>query len=179
MFFFFSSRRRHTTFKCDWSSDVCSSDLICDQAARICLLNGAIHPVEIALYPPPPKPASHGRGNFITDGVTEEGWVPGDGPNLALHDFFNVGRFLSVDQISDELFRRHAHHHAQTLAQRGVQERTRWRRVGNSDGIEAVGGHLTKVRLNPQKILVLSSLIIWTKCPVTYPFHVELFIACK
>src|SRR2546430_7621060 len=28
-FFFFSSRRRHTRFDCDWSSDVCSSDL-CD-----------------------------------------------------------------------------------------------------------------------------------------------------
>src|SRR3989475_9050424 len=28
LFFFFSSRRRHTRFDCDWSSDVCSSDLI-------------------------------------------------------------------------------------------------------------------------------------------------------
>src|SRR5690242_12648280 len=27
-FFFFSSRRRHTRLTCDWSSDVCSSDLI-------------------------------------------------------------------------------------------------------------------------------------------------------
>src|SRR5436190_3426217 len=27
-FFFFSSRRRHTRSLCDWSSDVCSSDLI-------------------------------------------------------------------------------------------------------------------------------------------------------
>src|SRR5260370_14028689 len=26
-FFFFSSRSRHTRFKCDWISDVCSSDL--------------------------------------------------------------------------------------------------------------------------------------------------------
>src|SRR4030065_1870790 len=26
--FFFSSRRRHTRCKCDWSSDVCSSDLV-------------------------------------------------------------------------------------------------------------------------------------------------------
>src|SRR2546427_12645732 len=26
-YFFFSSRRRHTRFDCDWSSDVCSSDL--------------------------------------------------------------------------------------------------------------------------------------------------------
>src|SRR2546430_5392846 len=30
--FFFSSRRRHTRFDCDWSSDVCSSDLA-DQPA--------------------------------------------------------------------------------------------------------------------------------------------------
>src|SRR5579862_2167435 len=29
-FFFFSSRRRHTRWNCDWSSDVCSSDLEAD-----------------------------------------------------------------------------------------------------------------------------------------------------
>ena len=28
MFFFFSSRRRHTRYWRDWSSDVCSSDLV-------------------------------------------------------------------------------------------------------------------------------------------------------
>src|SRR2546430_13127963 len=34
--FFFSSRRRHTRFDCDWSSDVCSSDLDTDgQAAQV------------------------------------------------------------------------------------------------------------------------------------------------
>src|SRR2546430_9898731 len=32
-FFFFSSRRRHTRFDCDWSSDVCSSDLILSSIA--------------------------------------------------------------------------------------------------------------------------------------------------
>src|SRR4030066_214058 len=31
---FFSSRRRHTRFKCDWSSDVCSSDLAVLEQAR-------------------------------------------------------------------------------------------------------------------------------------------------
>src|SRR2546430_8145975 len=31
VFFFFSSRRRHTRFDCDWSSDVCSSDLEPDE----------------------------------------------------------------------------------------------------------------------------------------------------
>src|SRR5713101_7646495 len=28
VFFFFSSRRQHTRLTCDWSSDVCSSDLV-------------------------------------------------------------------------------------------------------------------------------------------------------
>src|SRR5260370_6054673 len=38
--FVFSSRRRHTIFKCDWSSDVCSSDLvkIQDQPLRVLIL---------------------------------------------------------------------------------------------------------------------------------------------
>src|SRR6266480_6729937 len=31
IFFFFSSRRRHTSLTCDWSSDVCSSDLVPDR----------------------------------------------------------------------------------------------------------------------------------------------------
>src|SRR2546430_11147242 len=34
--FFFSSRRRHTRFDCDWSSDVCSSDL-CPRTALGCV----------------------------------------------------------------------------------------------------------------------------------------------
>src|SRR3989475_5571563 len=35
--FFFSSRRRHTRFDCDWSSDVCSSDLDAAAAAALVL----------------------------------------------------------------------------------------------------------------------------------------------
>src|SRR2546430_13155223 len=34
MLFFFSSRRRHTRFDCDWSSDVCSSDLLRGRSTR-------------------------------------------------------------------------------------------------------------------------------------------------
>src|SRR5438445_3506890 len=33
-FFFFSSRRRHTRYWRDWSSDVCSSDLVSDQVVQ-------------------------------------------------------------------------------------------------------------------------------------------------
>src|SRR5215204_7195823 len=39
LFFFFSSRRRHTRSLCDWSSDVCSSDLAdalgCDRVSLV------------------------------------------------------------------------------------------------------------------------------------------------
>src|SRR2546430_10769473 len=38
LFFFFSSRRRHTRFDCDWSSDVCSSDLRQIQSVRLTIV---------------------------------------------------------------------------------------------------------------------------------------------
>src|SRR5256886_11850681 len=44
IFFFFSSRRRHTRFDCDWSSDVCSSDL----------RGEFIHVVDLAVRSVPP-----------------------------------------------------------------------------------------------------------------------------
>src|SRR5207253_7131861 len=37
-FFFFSSRRRHTRWPRDWSSDVCSSDLLAEAVLRAVLL---------------------------------------------------------------------------------------------------------------------------------------------
>src|SRR5690606_40450926 len=39
-FFFFSSRRRHTRFSRDWSSDVCSSDLRIPFRSRGALIDG-------------------------------------------------------------------------------------------------------------------------------------------
>src|SRR5436190_22599849 len=40
MFFFFSSRRRHTRSLCDWSSDVCSSDLSVNSRTRLMMFRG-------------------------------------------------------------------------------------------------------------------------------------------
>src|SRR5260370_7642392 len=52
--FFFSSRRRHTRFKCDWSSDVCSSDLFVDSKAKAhmvyCISNAKQLTLAIHLY---------------------------------------------------------------------------------------------------------------------------------
>src|SRR2546430_8614693 len=49
MSFFFSSRRRHTRFDCDWSSDVCSSDLEVVPPAQIEHVGGPHHPLGDAL----------------------------------------------------------------------------------------------------------------------------------
>src|SRR5215208_1131171 len=40
LFFFFSSRRRHTRWPRDWSSDVCSSDLVRARGAVIVTMDG-------------------------------------------------------------------------------------------------------------------------------------------
>src|SRR5260370_7858932 len=46
---FFSSRRRHTRFKCDWSSDVCSSDLHSAEEASQAFFSAAQQENERAL----------------------------------------------------------------------------------------------------------------------------------
>src|SRR3989449_3458320 len=46
-YFFFSSRRRHTRCSRDWSSDVCSSDLLSSEVG-IPLPKGASQAVELA-----------------------------------------------------------------------------------------------------------------------------------
>src|SRR3712207_8726165 len=47
VFFFFSSRRRHTRYWRDWSSDVCSSDLLANFLLVRFLFPGPDLPVEV------------------------------------------------------------------------------------------------------------------------------------
>src|SRR6266571_4148349 len=64
IFFFFSSRRRHTRLTCDWSSDVCSSDLRRDPGG---LASGAPHRTDTVIG---------GGGDWV---VIERGGRPSDG----------------------------------------------------------------------------------------------------
>src|SRR5690606_40397719 len=66
LLFFFSSRRRHTIFSRDWSSDVCSSDLFAvvvglllwiNLSARVVLYAAAWTATAMLGPPPTPTPA--------------------------------------------------------------------------------------------------------------------------
>src|SRR5437764_2619750 len=48
-FFFFSSRRRHTRYIGDWSSDVCSSDLIVSEPTMLPFLSAVNCPLLLAV----------------------------------------------------------------------------------------------------------------------------------
>src|SRR5438309_4969087 len=52
LFFFCSSRRRHTRWNCDWSSDVCSSDLSSiTLTVTVCTCPSASAPARSAIRP--------------------------------------------------------------------------------------------------------------------------------
>src|SRR5205085_5628358 len=69
-----SSRRRHTRFDCDWSSDVCSSDLVrtmtlfCD--SRVVLPEHVVFPPDLKSNPPP-APDSSSLPNGGVEGVRD------------------------------------------------------------------------------------------------------------
>src|SRR2546430_8983833 len=69
-FFFFSSRRRHTRFDCDWSSDVCSSDLAMHRALNgIVASNGSADlSAALALAAGAARAGEQSRANLFSDG---------------------------------------------------------------------------------------------------------------
>src|SRR6266478_9121112 len=78
-FFFFSSRRRHTRFDCDWSSDVCSSDLFLEREG-----NGKVGALSAIRAPKIgkslPKPIQMAAARRLTDaderaGETRDPWI--------------------------------------------------------------------------------------------------------
>src|SRR5690606_34594611 len=87
-FFFFSSRRRHTIFSRDWSSDVCSSDL-----------GGNLELVAALAVNTPGFPLLASGATDDEDAplalVASLGPCPGDAPKFA-----RGGRVSEADQVS-------------------------------------------------------------------------------
>src|SRR2546430_13475094 len=67
VYFFFSSRRRHTRFDCDWSSDVCSSDLGTVAEAR--RLWAAVARTNVMIKVPGTREGWSAIERLLTDGI--------------------------------------------------------------------------------------------------------------
>src|SRR5688572_27335389 len=82
--FFFSSRRRHTRFDCDWSSDVCSSDLQRDFVGMVerVLSSTGLAPMRLELE--------------ITETVAMQ---TSDRTLAMVHDLRKMGIAISVDDF--------------------------------------------------------------------------------
>src|SRR5690625_6969975 len=78
-FFFFSSRRRHTRWPRDWSSDVCSSDLVPAQQRHI--LYGAV-----VAGPDADTNYTEDRGDYIMNEVATDYNSGFTGAVAALYD---------------------------------------------------------------------------------------------
>src|SRR6266480_5653533 len=64
-FFFFSSRRRHTRLTCDWSSDVCSSDLV-GRVSLVRMFSGTLRP-DVGIHVSGHGLAERGHADHDTD----------------------------------------------------------------------------------------------------------------
>src|SRR2546430_12660239 len=76
-YFFFSSRRRHTRFDCDWSSDVCSSDLVGTNDGTVSARNTDTGSYLLTLAKGPGTFATSpgDEGGDLTNGATHAGTI--------------------------------------------------------------------------------------------------------
>src|SRR6267143_4630520 len=120
MWFFFSSRRRHTRWNCDWSSDVCSSDLDADERVRAV--------AELALWAVWSRSGDARVDDLFSKGVAEMGeqrfpeaiatftrvieLKPGfaEGWNKRATAYFLAGEFRRSLKDCDEVIKRNPQH---------------------------------------------------------------------
>src|SRR4051794_41336145 len=81
VFFFFSSRRRHTRWTGDWSSDVCSSDLTPDAPARLSLYGHGLLGSDREVFTNPDIPEMAQEHDFVFCATPWEGMSSPDIPN--------------------------------------------------------------------------------------------------
>src|SRR5205085_11144732 len=99
MLFFFSSCRRHTRFDCDWSSDVCSSDLSLAEDPRLLVFGedvgraGGIFGVTVGLQ------AEFGQHRVFDTPISESAIV-GAAVGLAFAGWRKIGRASCRDSIA-------------------------------------------------------------------------------
>src|SRR6266478_1622043 len=146
-FFFFSSRRRHTRFDCDWSSDVCSSDLERHAVIDLALTRAkaqaqaALEIVETAveIAERPRGIGQHAAAAEILDALPVSGDLGGDRllqPRVEVHERLYDGELLPHHQLGRSGWRRRAQvsHEVGDGEVRLVPDRRNHRHAAGHDG---------------------------------------------
>src|SRR6476620_5718320 len=101
-FFFFSSRRRHTRYWRDWSSDVCSSDLVAD-AEVIALAARCLEATGVRRYQ-----VDVGHAEFF-QGIMDAVKLPED-VKAAVRDALAARDFVALEGLLERTTLRSAEH---------------------------------------------------------------------
>src|SRR5256886_12232518 len=111
-FVFFSSRRRHTRFDCDWSSDVCSSDLSAEGfalAGDVPLWRGQLTPAEYSAPTPDGRPATRAlAGERLARVVCADREMLDDAAIGAIADALCDAQVTRIAEAVTRVCRRHA-----------------------------------------------------------------------
>src|SRR5690606_39941841 len=108
VYFFFSSRRRHTRFSRDWSSDVCSSDLGGVASHLVCGHHAAHDALEheMADWLGTPRALLFGSGYTASLAVVQS--LLGDG-DTCVQDKLNHASLIEAARLADCRLRRYPH----------------------------------------------------------------------
>src|SRR5690242_13761363 len=100
-FSFFSSRRRHTRLTCDWSSDVCSSDLLKSMLAVYSSRSGGLRLIARGLSPAVSSPVVVDDRDQSTP-QSRSGSIFSVLPYFFVLTVFMGGMYLSIDLTAGE-----------------------------------------------------------------------------
>ena len=92
---------------------------------------------------------------------------------------WDIGGAVSVDQVTHILFGGKAHHHAQAVLVRDVEQIARRCCVRNPDRIDIIGRHQGEIAIDHGVVMELTTIAIRSKGPVGYAAHIEFLVAEK
>src|SRR5499433_3644576 len=131
------------------------------KSIRIFCLHGPIQALEIAFNSTATQPPNHRCRDLIAKGIAKQSGMTGADTCLTPNQFFDIRGVFPIDEIACVLFGREPHHDPKAVPLSNIEKIPWWRGMGNTDGIQSVGGHQRKVPLYNFSLMVL--LAVWTR----------------
>jgi hypothetical protein len=148
-----------------------------DQALGIFFFYGAIQFAQIAFDARRADPAHQLGWNLVAERVAEQRRVTRAAAHLRPDLFSDIRRVFGIDKVSGVLLGRKPDHDLEAMLIGDVQERPRWHRVWNANGVDAVRGHLREVAIDLRQVVVLALVLVGTERAISHAANEELLMA--